>query len=76
MQESEILIISTPRDLPVFEELFVDGSPLGMTFNYKIQTEPRSLADAFIVGEEFVGSEKVAMILGDNIFYGRGLSGM
>ena len=71
----EILIISTPRDLPVFKELFGDGSPLGMTFNYKIQSEPRGLADAFIVGEEFIGSEKVAMILGDNIFYGQGLSG-
>jgi glucose-1-phosphate thymidylyltransferase len=71
----EILIISTPRDLPVFKELFGDGSHLGMAFNYKIQTEPRGLADAFIVGEEFIGSEKVAMILGDNIFYGQGLSG-
>lgn len=71
----EVLIISTPRDLPVFEELFRDGSQLGMSFSYKIQTEPRGLADAFIVGEEFIGTDKVAMILGDNIFYGQGLSG-
>ena len=71
----EILIISTPRDLPVFTDLFGDGAQLGMNFNYAIQTAPKGLADAFIVGKEFIGPDKVAMILGDNIFYGQGLSG-
>ena len=71
----EILIISTPRDLPVFTDLFGEGSQLGMRFDYAVQTEPRGLADAFIVGKEFIDSDKVAMILGDNIFYGQGLSG-
>lgn len=70
----DILIISTPRDVPVFKELLGNGSQLGMCFNYEIQSEPRGLADAFIVGEEFIGKENVAMILGDNIFYGQGLS--
>lgn len=67
----EILIISTPRDIGGFEELFEDGSKYGLSISYAIQTEPRGLADAFIVGEEFIGKDSVALILGDNIFYGR-----
>ncbi len=66
----EVLIISTPLDMPRFEQLLGDGSQLGCHFEYKIQESPRGLADAFIVGEEFIGKDKVAMILGDNIFYG------
>lgn len=69
----EILIISTPNDLPRFEQLLGDGSRIGCSFSYKVQEEPRGLADAFIVGADFIGQEKVAMILGDNIFYGSGL---
>lgn len=72
----DILIISTPRDTPVFKELFGDGRQLGMHFSYTIQTDPRGLADAFIVGEKFIGHENVAMVLGDNIFYGQGLTGV
>ena len=67
----EILIISTPRDLPVFEELFGTGEQLGLSFTYKIQETPRGLADAFIVGKEFIGNDNVALVLGDNIFYGQ-----
>ena len=67
---SEILIISTKKDLGRFQELLGDGSQLGCHFEYKVQDKPRGLADAFIVGEEFIGKDKVAMILGDNIFYG------
>ena len=70
----EVLIISTPRDLPVFEELFGDGSQLGMSFSYAIQDTPRGLADAFIVGAEFIGNDNVALVLGDNIFYGQSFS--
>jgi len=67
----EVLIISTPRDLPVFRELLGDGSRLGMRFEYKMQEKPRGLADAFIVGEDFIGSDSVVLVLGDNIFYGQ-----
>ena len=66
----EILIISTPRDLPFFEALFGDGEQLGLSFSYAVQETPRGLADAFIVGREFIGSDRVALVLGDNIFYG------
>lgn len=66
----EVLIISTPKDLPRFEELLGDGSQIGCRFSYKVQEEPCGLADAYIIGAEFIGQDKVAMILGDNIFYG------
>ena len=67
----DVLIISTPRDLPVFKELFGDGKWLGMNFEYKVQDKPRGLADAFIIGKEFIGNDDVALVLGDNIFYGQ-----
>lgn len=70
----DVLIISTPRDLPVFRDLFGSGKQLGMHFEYKIQDKPRGLADAFIVGKEFIGKERVALVLGDNLFYGAGFS--
>ncbi|MCR4923105.1 MAG: glucose-1-phosphate thymidylyltransferase RfbA [Lachnospiraceae bacterium] len=70
----EVLIISTPRDLPVFEELLKDGSQLGMKFEYAVQEYPRGLADAFIIGADFIGKDPVALILGDNIFNGHGFS--
>lgn len=70
----DILIISTPRDLPNFEKLLGDGSEYGIKLSYKIQEKPNGLAEAFIIGEEFIGKDSVAMILGDNIFYGNGLS--
>ena len=70
----EVLIISTPRDLPVFKELLGDGEQLGMSFSYAVQEEPRGLADAFIVGADFIGKDAVALVLGDNIFYGQSFS--
>lgn len=66
----DILIISTPRDLPVFEELFGDGSRFGVNFSYKVQKEPKGLAEAFLLGEDFIGNDNVCLVLGDNIFYG------
>lgn len=70
----EILIISTPRDLPVFQQLFGTGEQLGLQFSYEVQAVPRGLADAFLIGEEFIGEDKVALVLGDNIFYGQSFS--
>jgi len=72
----DILIISTPRDLPVFQELFGTGEDLGLNMSYAVQESPRGLADAFIIGEEFIGDDNVALVLGDNIFYGQSFSKM
>jgi len=71
---TEVLIISTPKDLPRFEELLGDGSDIGMKFSYIVQPSPDGLAQAFILGEEFIGDDDVTLVLGDNIFYGQGLS--
>lgn len=70
----DILIISTPRDIKAFEELLGDGSQFGLNFEYKIQEKPNGLAEAFILGEEFIGQDRVALVLGDNVFYGYGFS--
>ena len=70
----EVLIISTPRDLPVFKDLFGNGEQLGMQFSYAVQEQPRGLADAFIIGADFIGDDSVALVLGDNIFYGQSFS--
>lgn len=72
----DILIISTPEDTPVYKKLLEDGCKLGLKFAYKIQDKPKGLADAFILGEEFIGNDNVCLILGDNVFYGQNLTGL
>ena len=70
----EVLIISTPRDVPVFEEILGDGTQLGMKFSYAVQERPNGLAEAFLIGEDFIAGDKVSLVLGDNVFYGSGFS--
>lgn len=70
----EVLVISTPEYLPLFKELLGDGSEIGMSFSYQVQEHPNGLAEAFILGEDFIGNDSVALVLGDNIYYGSGLS--
>ncbi len=70
----DILVISTPRDLPLYRDLLGDGSQFGVKFSYAVQEKPRGIADAFIVGKEFIGDSKVALVLGDNVFYERNLN--
>src|SRR4030042_3520161 len=70
----DILIISTPKDIPRFREIFGDGSFWGLNFSYREQSQPNGIAEAFIIGEEFIGRDSVCLILGDNIFYGHGLT--
>ena len=72
----DVMIISTPHDLPLFERLFDTGESLGMNFSYAVQEHPNGLAEAFIIAADFIGNDKVAMVLGDNIFYGKGLTGL
>lgn len=72
----EVLMISTPEDTPNYEKLLGDGSKIGMSIQYKVQEKPRGLADAFILGEEFIGEDSVCLVLGDNVFYGQGFSGI
>jgi glucose-1-phosphate thymidylyltransferase len=72
----DILIISTPQDLPKFKDLFGDGSELGLNFEYKVQNAPKGIAEAFILAEDFIGTDDACLVLGDNIFYGQGLSGI